>query len=207
MRLTIPVTPDAETAREWAREELARPEYREQGSNWFEDFVEWVRSLFDGLGGLGSGLGVNGLVVVAILAAALVALLLWLVLGPMRRSRRAARRQSVFDDDRRSAEQMLGAARAAAATEDWDLAVVEQFRALVRRLEERGALPELPGATAEEAAHTIASLPPGHERVRADASAFAVARYGNGGLTAEHWEHIDGTWQDVMAGRTAGARA
>ena len=44
-----PVLPDAEEARRWAAEELAKPEYRQAAPGWLESFwegiLEWLRSL------------------------------------------------------------------------------------------------------------------------------------------------------------------
>ena len=42
---SVPVVPDAETAREWAVRELADPVYHE-GPSLLERFLEWVMSLF-----------------------------------------------------------------------------------------------------------------------------------------------------------------
>ncbi len=196
MRLEIPVTPDAETAQEWARDELAKPEYAEQGTSWFEQFVEWVRGLFDTVGNLGSSANSIGTIVIVLVAIAIVVVVMWLVLGPLRRARRATLKAGMLDNDARSSAQMREAALAAQAAKNWDVATMEWYRASVRKLEERGRIAELPGATAREAAISIGAAVPavGGDAVQV-ANNFDVARYGAGGLVEADAAHARGTYE------------
>jgi len=68
----------------------------------------------------------------------------------------------VFVGQVRSAEQYRAAADLAAAGGDWDEAVRQRFRAVVRSLEERDVLDPRPGRTADEAAAEAARLLTGH---------------------------------------------
>lgn len=204
MRTDIPVVPDADTAREWARDELAKPEYRDQGTSWFERFLEWVSDLFDGLGALGGSMGPVGTIALVVLVTAVIGVILWLVLGPLRRSRRAVQARAVFDDDARSSEQIRGSAAAAERAAAWDLAVMEWFRAAVRVMEERRAITDSPGATAREAAVRIETAVPSLAGdVAADAQGFDTARYGSGGLTATEAAHARATYEGLVATRLA----
>ena len=144
-----PVTPDGPTAQRWAVDELSRPEYHQRESLLVR-FLDWLGRLFDGAPTLGMPPGWAALVVVgAVVAVVGVALL---VAGPVRRTRRVRTTRPVFDDVPRSAAELRALADDAAARGAWDEAVVERFRALVRGLEERVVLAEVPGRTADEAA-------------------------------------------------------
>src|SRR5690606_17419296 len=99
MLSTIPVEPDAQTAREWARDELSRPEYHDQGENWLARIGERINEFFENLGSLGGSLPGGGVIVTVVIAIAVVALVLWLVVGPLRSARRRKRANSVFEDD------------------------------------------------------------------------------------------------------------
>lgn len=183
MQFDVPVTPDADQAREWARDELAKTEYADQGTSWFERFLEWVMELFDSVGSFGGNLDAVWTVLIAVVGIAIVAVVVWLVLGPLRRSRRSKLQGGMLDDDARTSQQMRDAALSAQATADWDTATMEWYRASVRRMEERGQVADSPGATAREAALLIAKAAPA---VASDAAqsahSFDVARYGAGGL-------------------------
>lgn len=201
MHRTIPVDPDADTAREWARDELSNPMYQEEGTDWLRRFLDWVEDLLSGVQGFGGTLGVPGLVVVSIVVAAVIALILWLVLGPLRRSRRAASARPVFDDDSRSAADMAAAARSAAESGQWDLATVEMFRACVKRADERGLLADAPATTADEAASTIVTAIAEASEISRDALAFDLARYGPGGLESQDFAHVETTWATITGSR------
>ncbi|MFV0633401.1 DUF4129 domain-containing protein [Demequina sp.] len=209
MLLSIPVDPDAETARRWAEDELAKPEYRENsGGLSLQAFWDWLDQLLARIGDMGGSLGVPGAVVVGIIVAAVLALVIWLVLGPLRRSRRGAGGLGVLDDDGRSWQEIRDSARAAQAAGDWDLAVMEWLRAVVRLELERGAILDSPGVTAREAAERIgAALPALAQAVRADALAFEQARYGSGGLGSTDAAHAERTFDAVERRRGAAVPA
>ena len=180
MRREIPVEPDAETARRWAEDELSGAEYGEQGRSLLERLQEWILGLFGGVDASGS-LPPLSLVLVLVLLAAIVFAAIYFAAGPLRRSRAATRRGHVFEDDARSAADMRTASERAAAANDWGLAVLERYRAIVRGLEERGILNEGPGITAHEAATAIVvAFPEYSERVFRTAEGFDAIRYGFG---------------------------
>ena len=79
----------------------------------------------------------DGLVVVALVIAG----------RPRLRQRSRVTGAVLADDDGRSAAELRALAEAAAARGDWDEALVERFRALVRALDERTILTVSPGTT------------------------------------------------------------
>jgi Domain of unknown function (DUF4129) len=177
----VPVQPDAEQGRAWARAELAGPEY--EHPSLVRRALAWlIDRLLDLPLPHGSGTAITGTLVVG----ALVALLAWAVRragGPLGRRRSAP--EAVFDDAPRSAAWHRAAADAAAAAGDLRTAVLERFRAVVRELEERAVVAEQPGRTAGEAAQAAASrLPALGERLTVGARIFDDVRYGGRPATA-----------------------
>lgn len=189
-----PVLPDAEQARRWAAEELAKPEYREAQPSWLEaawhDFLEWLGSL-DGTSGPDGSVPtpVIGIVIVLVIAVALV-------LARPRLNPAARKPKDVFgaetivtatDYRRRAAE--------AAAAGRWGDAVVDRFRALVRSAEDRAVIDAQPGRTADETAREL-SVPFRSEaqRLAQAAAAFDAVRYGNrpaGGAVYQDMVRLD----------------
>ncbi|MFC8731620.1 DUF4129 domain-containing protein [Luteimicrobium sp. NPDC057192] len=172
-----PVTPDGPTAQRWAVDELSRPEYHQRESLLVR-FLHWLGELFDGAPTLGMPPGWAAVVVVAVVLAVVGGALV--IAGPVRRTRRVRTARPVFDDAARSAAELRALADEAAARGAWDEAVVERFRALVRGLEERVVLAEVPGRTADEAARDASGafdddLAPGLESA---ARTFDDVRYG-----------------------------
>lgn len=185
----VPVVPDAETARRWARDELADPAYHEKSL--LDRIVAWVMELVADLFRRGEGTGADPRVVGFVLLAVVVvvALVALWIAGPVRRSRRAAKERIVFDAaDVRTAEQMRAASAAAAEREDWHDAVLERFRAIVRSLEERALLEERAGRTALEVADDAGRRLPGlRDELLAASGVFNEVRYGDGtGSRAEY---------------------
>lgn len=147
-----PLTPSADEAQEWARNELAKAIYNddptllEQVVNWLTDLWDRLREATGSLGPVATPLIVVG-VLVALLAVAL------LIAGPVRRRRRGQPPSAaLLDDDERSAAALRVAAESAAGAGNYPLAVLERFRAIVRSLDERAILTDRPGRTAHEAA-------------------------------------------------------
>jgi len=185
MRLAIPVDPDADTARGWARDELAKAEYTSGGGDWLERFIRWVADLisqlFSGLGGRSGGWGV---VITAAIVAAVLGLVVWLVVGPLRRSRERESDADALVDPALSAADYAEQVRAAATAGDWNAAVVASYRALVRGLDERGVIVLRPGMTAHEAAaDASAVLPEAAPLLAAAADLFDAVRYGRWAAT------------------------
>jgi predicted alpha/beta hydrolase family esterase len=145
------VTPDAETAREWARAELDSPAYQ-SGESWADrigsaisDFIAELFSVDEG-----GSVPVVGIVILLVIVGAVIAAVL-LIAKPMIDQRR--RRESiVLEEDHRSTAQIRKAAELAATNQDWDLAVLERFRAIISAMEDRVIIDERKGRTAYEAA-------------------------------------------------------
>jgi hypothetical protein len=167
-----PLVPDAPTARRWAVDELSKGDYGQQHASLLRRLWDWFTHLFSGtdVHGLPAGWAAVGVVALVLVVAA-VALL---IAGPVRRTARARASHLVHADDARSA------ADEAAAAGDWNRAVVERFRALVRSLEERAVLDEQAGRTADEAARAAgAALPACADDLGAAARWFDDVLYGD----------------------------
>lgn len=203
MGVDVPVDPDADTARDWAAQELAKDEYRPAEPGWFDALLQRINEFFSQafsfrIGGDG---GVSVLAVVLVVAA--VAAVVYLIVGPVGRARRARRtRTAVFDDDTRPASEIRTAAQAAAAAGDWATAIVETYRATIRSLEEREILASRPGMTAQEAAHdTSERFPDVLHAIAAVADDFDAIRYGHHAGTQKGYERAV-TVDRSLAGRS-----
>lgn len=173
-----PVLPDADQARRWAEEELAKPEYRDAEPGWVEDLwnsiLEWLGSLDAGPGPDSTAAPWIGVAIAVLIGAAII-------LARPRLNARARRAHDVFDADPTvSADAYRGRAATAAAAGDWGDAVVDCFRALVRTAEDRNVLDARPGRTADEVAYELAtSFSAEAPRLAAAARTFDGIRYGN----------------------------
>lgn len=185
----VPVDPDRGTAQQWVRDELADPVYDAAEPGLLERAAGW---LWDRLGGIevpegpGSGIGLAVLVLLALVAVAVVVR----VVGP---GRRAARLHGpgVFADAVLTAEEHRRTADAHAAAGEWDLAVRERFRAVVRSLEERTLLDPRPGRTADEASSEAgAALPAVGDDLARGARVFDDVVYGGRPGTARHDDQL-----------------
>ncbi|WP_407317002.1 DUF4129 domain-containing protein [Isoptericola halotolerans] len=174
----VPVVPDRETARDWLVEELAKPEYAQDPSLLMR-LLEWILDLFSGIGAVDVSPWRLAVIVAVVLVA--VVAVAYFVAGPARLRRHAARGSAVVhEDDARTADQMRAAADRAADSQDWTLAVLERFRAVVRGLEERVVLDERPGRTAREAAAAASARLPGLGTALHDAAErFDAVCYGH----------------------------
>ncbi|WP_104101376.1 DUF4129 domain-containing protein [Arthrobacter sp. 08Y14] len=174
----VPVLPDADQGREWAEQELSRPVYQAAEPTLLERFWQWVGNFFtellNGIAGFDPTIGV---LLLAVGAAAVLAAAVFLV----RPRLNARRRREVFDsgevriavDHRRLAEE-------AAARAEWDTAVTERLRAIIRSAEERVVLEPRPGRTAAEAGHILAgSFPSALDEIMWLARRFDDVRYGH----------------------------
>lgn len=189
-----PIDPDADTARRWLEDELSKDIYREDHSDWLQRVFDWIAKQFERLDRSTEELtvgSISGSIIAGVLFAILIAVLLYLVLGPLRRSRRASASASVFDDDDRSASAMQASAEAAAERGDWDLAVLERFRGMVRRAENRGLVAVVPGMTAYEFV-TAAAVPMSHlaDDLLWSGDLFDGIRYGHASGSREAYERV-----------------
>ena len=151
----VPATPAASQAREAAARELARQEYQAQETLWAR-LWRWIMEHLDpGNVMVGAPRWLSILIIVVVLA--LTAVLVFL-LSRITRVRRARTNRALFADDDRSSTTLTRAADDAAGRGDWATAVVERFRAIIRSLDERGALEDYPGMTAHEAATIAAAV-------------------------------------------------
>ncbi len=147
----VPVDVGRDEARELAQRELLDPIYAAAEPPWWQRATSWVfdrlAHLLDRLGGAADSwlwLVILGLVV------ALIAFVVVRRTGGLQRSRAAS--GEVFTHHELSADEHRARAQVAEAREDWEEAIREGFRAIVRQLEERGVLDRRPGRTADEAA-------------------------------------------------------
>ncbi|MET9954963.1 DUF4129 domain-containing protein [Streptomyces sp. NPDC006339] len=180
----VPVDVPRVPAREAAERELSKPMYHENDPSLLQRgldrFWDWVDSLFDSAAHATPG-GVVGLVAVVLVVLALVAALWWR-LGTPRPAPTGS--DSLFDDRPRTAAEHRAAADRHASAGQWNQAVQERMRAIVRSLEERTLLDPRPGRTADEAAAEAArSLPAHADALRSAARAFDDVTYG--GRTAD----------------------
>lgn len=181
----MPVEPTEEEARRWLVEELSRPEYAEARPTLPDRIWDWLAGLvdIDSVPSAGDGLAVA---LVALLVVGVLAVVLRVV-GPARRAQRRAA-GAVFDDESISADEHRRRADRSAAAGQWEEAVRERFRALVRGLEERAVLDERPGRTADEAsAEAGVALPALAGALARAARAFDDVCYG--GRAADTDQH------------------
>lgn len=180
VRADVPVDPDAETARDWLRAELADPIYLER-PNLLQRVWDWILEQLeqaeDAIGGMDARLA--AIIVVSVVAVGVLVALL--VAGPIRRGRRDQRASvDVFGDDTRSAAELRAAADAAAAQGRWADAVLDRFRAVLRSLEDRTVLDPRPGRTADEGAREAGvRLPPCADDLVRAARLFDDVCYGD----------------------------
>jgi hypothetical protein len=200
-----PVLPDADEARRWAVEELAKPEYRSAEPGWLDGlwrgFLDWLASL-DGPSGVEGNMAapLTGVVIAALIAAAII------VARP-RLNARTTNLQEVFDDDTSSsASDYRERAAAAARQGKWGTAVVQCFRAMVRTAEDRNILDARPGRTADEVARELAGVfVPEARRLDWAARTFDRIRYGHGAAGGTDYEAmmaLDASLRSLKPGNT-----
>lgn len=166
--------PDPGTGRQWLREELSRPKYRE---SLVDRFNRWFDELVAGLQDVGNvGLDpVLALVLLVLLGAAAAFLLSRLRANPVSAERSAA----VFAEARLSAAEHRRLAGSALGDGRWDEAVVEAVRALASGLFERGLVEEHTDVTVQELiAGTSRFFPQHRERLTRVGRTFDATRYG-----------------------------
>jgi hypothetical protein len=183
---TVPVTPDAGTARSWLLNELAKPAYAAAEPSPFDRAVQAFFTWFSGLFDVKGSSTPPVLLVIAIVLVVAVLVVALLLFGVPRLNRRSASRSLFGEDDRRSAEEMRRAAEAAMTRADWSLAVLERFRALARGLDERTLVAVFPGTTATAfAASASRVFPAEHGELRVAAQRFDGVRYADDVATRE----------------------
>jgi hypothetical protein len=185
----IPVTPDADTAHQWAADELAKAAYQEHGPSLMERIQEWLAHMLSSIAGAGPAFGSVTSVLAIVVVALVIVAVVYAVVGPMRRGRKAARARAVFEDDARTSAQMRESSERAAASGDWNLATLERYRAVIRSLEERDLIEERAGMTAHEAAgETARRFPDVRYLVEHASEIFDGVRYGHTEATAREYD-------------------
>ena len=188
---TVPVDIGRDDAAAAARDELAKPVYAAHRPSLSQQVLDWVTHLIgrvlDAVTSVAPG-GIVGLVVLAVVLALVVAVVAFRV-GPLRTAATADR--VVFAGATRSAAEHRADAERAAAAGDWEEAVLQRFRALVRALEERDVLDERPGRTADEAAADAArSMPASAAELAWAARQFDEVAYGGRHATQAGYQRL-----------------
>lgn len=144
--------PDREQAREAARQELQRRQYRDEQPSLTQRAIEWVveqlQEVLDAASASvpGGGWGLLALVLLIIGLAVLV-------LTRLRPTRSGTGKSALFSGlPERSADEHRRLADSLSSSGDHAGAVRERLRAIVRELESRGVLDPRPGRTADEVA-------------------------------------------------------
>ena len=186
MRFSIPVTPDPDTARQWAQDELSKAIYH-HGESLADRIGRWLSELLNKLlsAGNGSSIPPVGYLLGAIALIALIVVATRMAI-PAARQRRRKGSAVLLADDARTAQQIRDAAQAAARDGDHTAATLDYFRALVRGCEERVIIDDRAGRTAREAARDIASsINQYFAELRGAATTFDALCYGHREGTAE----------------------
>jgi len=180
---TVPVEPDAPTARGWVDQELLDPAYHRQESL-LQRALGWIADQLENMPAIGMSGTTALLVVVGVVAVVLVVALR--VAGPVRAGARRRRAGVLHADDRRTAAELRRAADDAARAGAWSAAVADRYRAVVRDLEERALLDERPGRTAHDAARVAGAALPAHaEALLRGGDLFDAVVYGERTATAD----------------------
>lgn len=177
LALEPPLDPDGEQGRALLREELADPQY--YSDDLVERVVTWLSRWLHGLADAATGTSGLGVVVGIALAMVLLAALLLLV-GRTRSTAQSTREAGpALPADRISAQALRDRAARALSEGRHDDALVDGFRALALRQIERGAIEDLPQATAHELAAALAAQFPAEADAIADlADTFDGVLYG-----------------------------
>lgn len=187
----VPVDIDRDDAAKRAASELADPRYAQARPGPVQSFAQWIGEQLDRLlSTLSQAVpgGIFGLILVVVLLILLV-VIVRLKVGKVARAAQAGR--AVFGEQRRTAEDHRRSAADAAAAGRYTDAVREQFRALVRALEERALLEPRSGRTADEAAAEGGLLLPNvADGLRAAARLFDDVHYGAHSTDADGYRSL-----------------
>ena len=175
----VPVEPDADQARNWLENELSRAEYQDAQPGLLERAVakilEFFAELLSGIQGVGAPVGILLLALGAVVLLALAVLVV--------RPRLNARKKPAGLFDETAADQDAAGHRAlaeqAARSGNWDAALAERLRAILRSAEERIILHPQPGRTAREAGTSLSAVfPAAAEEIHWLSRRFDEVRYG-----------------------------
>lgn len=202
--LDVPVQLSRQEAQRLAAEELAKVKYGIDMPDWLQRLLDWLKNLLESLlpsqpPAFGGGAGPQWILpVVVVLLLAALAFIVWKV-GLPRFNRRHKDAEVDVDADV-SPDEYRTLADEAAAREDWETAVRERFRALVRELEIRTVLDPRPSRTAMEVAWVTGRVaPPASADVTAAASVFSEVTYGDTVPTGTHDDTMRRLVTNVLA--------
>ncbi|MFD5248800.1 DUF4129 domain-containing protein [Amycolatopsis sp. NPDC058340] len=187
----VPVDIDRDTARLRAAEELSGQAYQAARPSWLSEAFEWVVEKLLRFLETVNGVVPGGIFAVVLLVVVLIVLVVVIRLksGPLATAAKSGR--AVFAGQRKASGEHRKAAEEAAARGDFDDAVRERFRAVVRSLEERALLDEKSGRTADEAAIEAGRLLPDVAvPLRAGARLFDDVHYGGIPATADGYRSL-----------------
>lgn len=179
-----PVDPDRGEAQRWAAEELSKPQYASARPSWIAEiwnqFLDWLRSLNgESISGANIGVPLIGALAVVLIVVAVI------VVRPRLNARKKASGKVFDGEPALDADAFRARASAAASREDWQTAVVEQFRAVVRAAEDRAVIEVQPGRTADEAAAQLGrAFGEAGSRLEDAAGIFDRVKYGKVPATA-----------------------
>lgn len=187
--LNPPLEPGADEARDLLLRELTKPIY-DDGMSLFERFIFWLLGLVDDGQGVSDGVSLSLTLAVVTAGIIIIAIIFWRT-GPLRRNRRIAQSVEVFEGNEEDADQLRVQAQQAASTQNWDRAVIEQFRALVRSLQDRVLISDHTGLTAQEAVSQAAVRFPGQVTdLELAARSFSDVLYGKRPATTTQYEQL-----------------
>ncbi|MEB7449043.1 DUF4129 domain-containing protein [Arthrobacter koreensis] len=175
----VPVEPDADQARRWLLDELSKAEYQDAQPGFMERAVarilEFLEELLSGIQGVGAPAGI----ILLALGALVILVLAILVVRPRLNARKSP--AGLFDET--GADQDASFHRSlseeAAGAGDWDTALTERLRAILRTAEERVILEPRPGRTAHEAGAALSAVfPAAAEEILWLSRRFDEIRYG-----------------------------
>jgi hypothetical protein len=174
-----PLDPSDDEARRLLEQELQKPEY--QNNSPLAALVERILTEISDRLATARLASLNSTALAIGVALALIALFLWLV-SRIRRSQRSEKKRASTPVGLPSlnAQELWLQAQAAFQAEQFEEAILYGFRGAVAQRIETGALPELPGMTAFEAAEALADLEPARaSEVRHAGVIFDQVRYGD----------------------------
>lgn len=200
---SVPVDLGRDEARRLAQEELTKPSY-DRDRPLTQRVVEWLLERLGELldqasGALSSSVGVAILVALILTGTAFVLLRG----GPLAR-RAILHDDPVFSDDRQTAASHRRAADEAHGRGDWNVAVVERYRAIVASLEESSYLEARWGRTADEVAREAGVvLPDAAADLARAARLFDAVYYGSHRAVADDDEYLRRVDASAATGRPA----
>ena len=200
----VPVDLTRAQAQRLAELELSDPAYRAAQPSLIERaiafLVEWVQRVADRAAEAAPGgwLGILGLVLLIVVA---VLFIRWRI-GPVSRSGGL----TFTVDPGTSAAEYRTHAEELAASGQWDEAVSERMRALVRGSQERGLIDAHPGWTADEVAAEVGHrVPDARDSLQVAARTFDEVRYGGRPGSPAAYRAISDADDQVAVGGVVGS--